>query len=131
MQRIKKLAGLGLLLLLAVGCYKIEDSTATITVIDQNENRVQGAVVHVFPSSTEPGDTVFYNPGLDQTKTTDNNGQVFFDYTEYFKNGQVGLFVLDYEVSYQAPDSLIEVMGVIKIEEQKHNEKTVELPFNL
>jgi len=124
--------GLLVLLIFISSCYKVSNTTATITVTDQNGNIVPGALVHVFPSASEPSDPpAELNEDLDETKTTDNKGQVFFDYTEYYKEGQVGLFVLDIEVNYQGPDSMITVLSVIKVEEQKDNQKLMELPFNL
>lgn len=113
-------------------CYKISNTTATITVTDETGKSVPGAVVHVFPSPSEPSDTLSnVNDHLDETKTTDSFGQVFFDYTEYYKSGQVGLFVLDVEVNYEGPDSTITVQSIIKVEEQKDNQKQIELPFTL
>ena len=124
--------GLMVLLIFMSSCYKVSNTTATITVTDKNGNNVPGALVHVFPSPSQPSDPPSeLNEDLDETKTTDNKGQVFFDYTEYYKDGQVGLFVLDIEVNYQGPDSMITVLSVIKVEEQKDNQKLIELPFNL
>ena len=124
--------GLLLILIFISSCYKVSNTTATITVTDKNGNNVPGAMVHVFPSPSQPSDPPSeLNEDLDETKTTDNKGQVFFDYTEYYKDGQVGLFVLDIEVNYQGPDSMITVLSVIKVEEQKDNQKLIELPFNL
>jgi len=124
--------GLMVLLIFISSCYKVSNTTATITVTDQNGKKVPGAVVHVFPNASEPSDTTStINEDLDETKTTDNAGQVFFDYTEYYKSGQVGLFVLDVEVNYDGPDSTITVLSVLKVEEQKDNQKQIELPVSL
>ena len=124
--------GLLIFLIFMSSCYKVSNTTATITVKDKNGKNVPGAVVHVFSSTSEPTDTLsIINPDLDETKTTDNNGQVFFDYTEYYKEGQVGLFVLDIEVNYEGPDSTITVQSIIKVEEQKDNQKEVQLPISL
>ena len=124
--------GLLLMLIFISSCYKVSNTTATITVTDNNGNNVPGALVHVFPSPSQPSDPPSeLNKDLDETKTTDNKGQVFFDYTEYYKDGQVGLFVLDIEVNYQGPDSIITVLSVIKVEPQVDNQKVIELPFNL
>lgn len=124
--------GLVVILIFISSCYKVSNTTATITVKDENGKNVPGALVHVFPSSSDASDSLSVpNEDLDETKTTDNNGQVFFDYTEYYKSGQVGLFVLDIEVNYEGPDSTITVLSVIKVEEQKDNQKQIELPFTL
>ena len=124
--------GLLVFLIFMSSCYKVSNTTATITIKDNNGKNVPGALVHVYPSPSQPSDTLsVINQNLDETKTTDNNGQVFFDYTEYYKEGQVGLFVLDIEVNYEGPDSTITVLSVIKVEEQKDNQKEIELPFTL
>ena len=128
----KSWLGLLLVLIFMSSCYKVSNTTATITITDKNGKNVTGAVVHVFPSTSEPSDTTSaINDDLDETKITDNNGQVFFDYTEYYKSGQVGLFVLDVEVSYDGPDSTITVLIILKVEEQKDYKKQIELPFSL
>jgi hypothetical protein len=124
--------GLLIISIFISSCYKISNTTATITVSDQNGKKVPGAVVHVFPTKSDTSDTLsVINPDLDETKTTDNAGQVFFDYTEYYKAGQVGLFVLDVDVNYTGPDSVITTHSVLKVEEQKDNQKQIELPFVL
>jgi len=118
------------LLFVIASCDKIVNTTATITVVDEKANVISGVSVHVFPSSTTGQDSLI-NEELDETKITDNKGQVFFDYTEFYKRGQTGLFVLDMDVSYNGPDSVITVNTVIKIEEQLDNQKTVVLPITL
>ena len=124
--------GLLIFLIFLSSCYKVSNTTATITVKDKNGKNVPGALVHVFPSPSEPSDTLStLNDDLDETKTTDTQGQVFFDYTEFYKEGQVGLFVLDIEVSYEGPDSTVTVQSVLKVEEQKDNQKEVQLPISL
>ncbi len=134
MNLIGKKTWFGLLVLLffLASCHKVENTTATITVSDISGKRVSGALVHVFPSVSQPSDPPsVLNEDLDETKTTDSQGQVFFDYTEFYKSGQVGLFVLDIEVSVEGPDSTITVLSVIKVEEEKDNQKAIELPINL
>ena len=124
--------GLMVLLIFISSCYKVSNTTATITITDKNGNNVAGASVHVFPSPSQPSDPPReVNEDLDETKTTDSKGQVFFDYTQYYKEGQVGLFVLDIDVNYAGPDSMITVLSIIKIEPQVDNQKVIELPFNL
>ena len=115
--------------LLIASCDKLANTTATITVVDNDLKVVSGAIVHVFPSPSVPGDSLPINEELDETKTTDAKGQVFFDYTEFYKRGQTGLFVLDLDVRYELSDTIITVLSVIKIEEQIDNQKQVVLPF--
>ena len=121
------------LLIVIASCNKVVNTTATITVVDEKAKLISGATVHVFPSPGDSisADSVSLNEDLDETKVTDNKGQVFFDYTEFYKRGQTGLFVLDMEVSYSGPDSVVTVNTVIKIEEQIENQKTVVLPIIL
>lgn len=134
MRLVNKSIWIGFLsfVFLLASCDKIADTSSTITVSDLNGNRISGAEVHVFPSPSEPSSPpAELNETLDETKVTNSDGQVFFDYTDFYKRGQVGLFVLDVEVTYQSPDSLITVLSVIKIEEQESNVKEIELPFRL
>jgi hypothetical protein len=85
--------------------------------------------VHVFPNPTEPANPpAELNQSLDQTVITDNNGMVYFDYTEYYQRGQVGLFVLNIEAT--AGDSLT-VPGIINVIPQADNYETVKFPFEL
>jgi len=127
-----KIIGLLAFLFIIGSCDKIDNTAAIITIVDRNGNLVSGADVHVFPSITQPSDPpAQLNESLDQTKVSDTKGQVFFDYTDYFKRGQVGLFVLDIEVTFQAPDTLVIVPSIIKVVEQETNAKEVELPIDL
>ena len=127
-----KIIGLLAFLFIIGSCDKIDNTAAIITIVDRNGNLVSGADVHVFPSITQPSDPpAQLDESLDQTKVSDTKGQVFFDYTDYFKRGQVGLFVLDIEVTFQAPDTLVIVPSIIKVVEQETNAKEVELPIDL
>jgi hypothetical protein len=120
-----------MLVFITASCYKISNSTATVTVVDKKDKTISGATVHVFPVSSTPEDSLTINESLNETKVTDNNGQVFFDYTEYYKNGQTGLFVLNMEVTYVLPDTTIKVLSILKVEEQMDNQKEVKMPFIL
>jgi hypothetical protein len=131
LKLVKNITGFLALVFIMASCYKISNSTATVTVVDKQAKAVSGATVHVFPVSSAPGDSLTLNETLNQTKITDNHGQVFFDYTEYYKGGQSGLFVLNMEVSYVLPDTTITVLSVLKVEEQVDNKKEVVLPINL
>lgn len=131
MTKLKYLGGLGaLILLLALSsCYKVSNTTATIIITDKNGVRLPGTVVHVFPNPTEPSDPpAELDQSLDVTKTTNTSGEVSFDYTEYYKRGQVGLFVLNIEAT--SGDTLL-VPGIIKVVEQEDNYETVKFPFEL
>lgn len=125
-----KLTFIGLFLAFFVfACYKVENTTAVITVIDVNKAIVQGAEVHVFPNPSVIDTNKTSNSELESTKITDTQGQVFLDYTSYYEDGQVGLFVLDVEVTYQNLDTLVVVATNLKVDEQKDNQKTIELPI--
>lgn len=117
-------------LLMVHGCYKVENTTATIRVIDLDEIPVQGASVFVYPDTTGTtnGD-VMVNESLVSTKITDAEGEVFLDFTSYFKDGQVGLFVLNVEVTYSNTDTSLMVPSLLKVDEQTHNKKVVSLPI--
>lgn len=131
MTKLRYLGGLGILMLLIFisSCYKVENTTATITITDKNGKVLPGTVVHVFPNPTEPADPpAELDQSLDETKTTDSQGQVYFDYTEYYKRGQVGLFVMNIEAT--SGDTLM-VPGIIKVTEQEDNYETVKFPFEL
>jgi hypothetical protein len=131
LKSVKNIVGFLALVFIMASCYKVSNSTATVTVVDKQSKTVTGASVHVFPVSSTPDDSLTINETLDETKVTDNHGQVFFDYTDYYKRGQTGLFVLNMEVTYILPDTTITVISVLKVEEQKDNQKEVVLPINL
>lgn len=131
MRKLRYLGGLGVLMLLIFisSCYKVQNTTATIKITDKNGKELPGTVVHVFPNPTEPADPpAELDQTLDQTKTTDSQGQVYFDYTEYYKRGQVGLFVMNIEAT--SGDTIM-VPGIIKVTEQEDNYETVKFPFEL
>lgn len=118
-----------ILLLSISSCYKVSDTLATIIITDKNGVRLPGTVVHVYPNPTEPANPpAELDQSLDQTKTTNTKGEVYFDYTEYYKRGQVGLFVLNIEAT--SGDTLL-VPGIIKVVEQEDNYETVKFPFEL
>lgn len=131
MTKLRYLGGLSVLLLLLfiTSCYKVENTTATITVTDNNGVVLPGTSIHVFPNPTEPPDPpAELNQTLDETKISDSNGRVYFDYTDYYQRGQVGLFVLNIEAT--SGDSIM-VPGIIKITEQEDNYETIKFPFDL
>ena len=58
----------------------------TITVTDKNGVPLPGTLVRMFPNPTEPSDPpAELDQTLDETKTADGEGKVYFDYTEYYK----------------------------------------------
>ena len=99
-------------------CYKKKKTTAVITVLDVANAPVAGSDVKVYYKYAT--DSLGTDLRLDKQGTTDASGKVTFDYTDIFKSGQAGLAVLDIEVDGA-------VLGIIKIEEEKQNEETVNM----
>ena len=131
MIKLRYIGGLAaVLLLLALGsCYKVQPTTATITVTDVNGTPLPGTMVRLFPNPTEPANPpAELNQELDQTKQADAQGKVYFDYSSYYQRGQVGLYVLNIEAT---SGDTITVPGIIKVEEQKDNFETVKFPFDI
>ncbi len=100
-------------------CYKEKKTTAVITVLDAANAPVPGATVKLYYKHAT--DSLGTDLRLDKEETTDASGKATFNYTEEFKSGQAGLAVLDIEVNG-------DILGIIKIEEGKTNEETVNLP---
>ncbi len=112
---------LGLIILSGVisSCYKEEETTAVITVLDAANAPVPGAEVKLYYKFAS--DSLGTDLRLDKEATTDASGKANFNYTEEFKSGQAGLAVLDIEVDG-------DILGIIKIEEEERNEETVNKP---
>lgn len=103
------------------GCKKEKDTRARITVQKEDGARVAGAYVKLFANPIPPLQSDFSR--LTQEGMTDGSGQVEFDYTAFYKQGQAGFAVLDI-VSFK--DSLVG-RGIIRINEEETNEETVTL----
>jgi hypothetical protein len=100
-------------------CNKEQDTLAKITVLDSDGNRFADASVRIYGDpTTSPHPAVI----MDRTLYTDANGQVIFDFTDDFKQGQAGFTVLTIELN--SGDTLAGE-GIIKIEEEKLNEETL------
>ena len=113
-----------ILIPVATSCNKEKDTVAIITVIDTGGRPVDSAYVKLFANLAYPiGDpSRLLREGL-----TDGSGQVEFDYTDQYKQGQAGFAVLDI-VSFK--DSAVGE-GIIKILEEETNEETITLtPVN-
>lgn len=100
-------------------CYKEKETTAIITVLDAANAPVPGVSVKLYYKYAS--DSLGTDLRLDKKATTDGSGKANFNYTEEFKSGQAGLSVLDIEVEGN-------ILGIIKIEEEKQNEETVNMP---
>ena len=117
------LIGIGLL---SSSCGRIKDSTAKITVIDSTTGLpVTNATVKVRPESsyaTPPADFQWE----EREAQTDASGVATFNFNEDYEAGQAGLLVLTIDVTVGGTDYTS--VGIIKVEEQQTNEKTVEVP---
>lgn len=104
-------------------CNKEKDTKAIITVT-RDGSLVQGAYVKLYATpiaSSSPRDyTRLFKEGL-----TDAKGQVTFDYTGLYEQGQAGLAVLDI-ASFK--DSAVGY-GIIRIREEEVNTETVKLEY--
>ena len=109
----------GLIIGLLMGlnsCYKTENTTAVIHVLDSSTNSpVSGAEVELLYIAGDPNST-----SIHETQTTNNSGDAFFDFTEQYKAGQAGFAVLDIRVNGT-------YKGIIEINEMVANEETVYL----
>lgn len=120
----RALAAVGLVCV-ATACNKEKDTTAIITVVDEDGRPVEGAYVKLWAN------LAYQPPGsgsIDRLKReglTGSDGTVEFDYTQQYKQGQAGFAVLDI-TSYK--DSSVGE-GIIKILEEEENQETVTLKF--
>jgi hypothetical protein len=99
-------------------CRKKKDTIAKITVRNAAKEAVAGATVILYGESTTnpPGNVVRYD-----TATTNSSGEAIINYNEVYQLGQAGVAVLNIKAT---KDGAIGT-GIIKIEEEKTNEKTV------
>lgn len=100
-------------------CRKKGNTIVLITVRDNNNEVVPDAMVRLFgQSTTNPpsGPVVRVD-----TAYTDALGVARFDYTEYFKLGMAGLFVLNIEARKNDKFGA----GIVKIVEEKTTEERV------
>jgi len=111
--------GLVTIMTMLSSCYKEKETTAVITVLDAANAPVPGAEVKLYYKYAS--DSLGTDLRLDKTAATDASGKANFNYTDEFKSGQAGLSVLDIEVDGA-------ILGIIKIEEEKQNEETVNIP---
>lgn len=113
-----------LVLALALGfgaCNKEKDTTALITVHDEAGLVVPGAYVKLYANPVDPLKPDYSR--LTMEGTTNEKGQVLFNYSDFYKRGQAGFAILDIHAE---KDSLAGD-GIIRIEEEKSNEELVVL----
>ena len=95
-------------------CFKVEETIASVTVINSAGTPVPGAEVHLFKFGI--GETRF-----DTTQFPNGSGIASFNFSDFYESGQSGFAVLDIEVT---KGSLLG-SGIIKIEEQETSEESV------
>ena len=101
-------------------CNKVEETVATITVLNSFGAPVQGADVRLFAVGSVDND-VIGEIRFDTTQVTNGAGKVSFNFSEYYKRGQAGFAVLDINASKGA----LEGRGIIKIVEEETTEASV------
>ncbi len=102
----------------STGCRKKKDTTASIYVLDANNQRVAGAQVVLKGESTiqnSPPVVLF------DTATSDGSGVAYFNFNDVYQLGQAGVAVLNIEARKDA----LEGEAIIKIEQEEENEETV------
>jgi hypothetical protein len=104
----------------SASCNKVEETVATITVLNSFGAPVQGADVRLFAVGSVDND-VIGEIRFDTTQVTNGAGKVSFNFSEYYKRGQAGFAVLDINASKGA----LEGRGIIKIVEEETTEASV------
>jgi hypothetical protein len=101
-------------------CHEVEETIANVVVLNDLGAPVQGATVRLYAIGSGEGDFPG-EPRFDTTAVSNAAGQVSFNFSEFYVEGQAGFAVLDIEASKAA----LYGTGLIKIEEEKTNEATV------
>jgi hypothetical protein len=106
--------------LLVSSCNKIEETIATITIVNSFGSPVAGAEVRLYAVGSVDNDFIG-EIRFDTTATTNGAGKVSFNFSEFYKRGQAGFAVLDIDAS----KGTLVGRGIIKIEEEEVNETSV------
>jgi len=101
-------------------CHEVEETIANVVVLNDLGSPVQGATVRLYAFGSVDEDFVG-EPRFDTTAVTNAAGQVSFNFSEFYVEGQAGFAVLDIEASKAA----LYGTGLIKIEEEMTNDATV------
>jgi hypothetical protein len=101
-------------------CHEVEETIANVVVLNDLGAPVQGATVRLYAFGSVDQDFVG-EPRFDTTAVSNAAGQVSFNFSEFYVEGQAGFAVLDIEASKAA----LYGTGLIKIEEEMTNEATV------
>ncbi len=106
-------------------CHKKKDTTAKITIRNVANEIIVGASVRVYSVSTT---TPTKASTVDETKLTDLDGVVTFNYNDIYQSGQAGVAVLNIDANYTRTTPTLTIIsgsGVIKIEAEKENTATL------
>lgn len=106
--------------LMVASCNKVEETIATVQVLNSFGSAVSGAEVRLYAVGTA-GEDQIGEIRFDTTQVTNASGKVSFNFTDFYKQGQAGFVVLDIEASKGA----LYGQGIIKIEEEETNEESV------
>ena len=101
-------------------CLEVEETIANVVVLNDLGAPVQEATVRLYAFGSVDQDFVG-EPRFDTTAVSNAAGQVSFNFSEFYVEGQAGSAVLDIEASKAA----LYGTGLIKIEEEMTNEATV------
>lgn len=101
-------------------CHEVEETIANVVVLNDLGAPVQGASVRLFAFGSVDEDFVG-EPRFDTTAVSNAAGQVSFNFSSFYVEGQAGFAVLDIEASKAA----LFGTGLIKVEEGMTNEATV------
>jgi hypothetical protein len=102
----------------STGCRKKKDTTASIYVLDANNQRVASAQVVLKGESTVPNSPPVV---LFDTALSDGSGVAYFNFNDVYQLGQAGVAVLNIEAMKDA----LSGEAIIKIEQEQENEETV------
>ena len=101
-------------------CHEVEETIANVVVLNDLGAPVQNATIRLYAFGSVDEDFVG-EPRFDTTAVSNAAGQVSFNFSEFYVEGQAGFAVLDIEASKAA----LYGTGLIKIEEEMTNEATV------
>ena len=106
-------------------CGEDPETIAIVKIIDENEIPINGATVLLKGASTLPGGAMpspTQNIDVEAERVSNTSGEARFNFTERFKAGQAGLFVLDVYVEFRDRQA----RGIIKVEEHQTNRATIQ-----
>jgi hypothetical protein len=92
------------------GCYKKQDTTLQVYVLDNTGSVVKDANVNVY---AEPTDTSIHNPvSLNFSKITNENGVALFNLNEQYESGQSGVAIVKIKATYynKSGESVVQII---------------------